>query len=213
MQIRSKNQIEIQFTKKEKLAMKRKTHGGTKSHAKNARPFVPKKWMQLCNRSDKATGDLSMMTYKNKIYVEKIIRSTAKRYWIVIGDYVNMGNHYHLKIKARRKEDLQNFLRVIHTQIARHVTKAKKGKPFGRFWDCLAFSEILTSAMQELRLKGYFEANRIEAKEGKQKREEYLKEFNKWVNQLKGRSKGKDQFQAKQPYPFAPTHASFSFTY
>ncbi len=96
-----------------------------------------------------------------------------------------------MKAKAKRKEDLQNFLRVIHAKIAKFITNAKKGQAKGKFWDGLVFSRLLTSAMEELYLKGYFEANRIEREEGKEAREEFLKTYRKWVQSLRY---GKDRY-------------------
>lgn len=102
-----------------------------------------------------------------------------------VADFVNMGNHFHLKAKAKRKEDLQRFLRIIGAQIARYIMKANKGESKGKFWDGLIFSRLLMTAMEELRLKGYFQANRIEKTEGQKKRREFLLKHRDWVNKLK----------------------------
>ena len=188
--MKSKSQLTLPFTKQEVSQLKRTIHGGSRSHAKSARPFASNKWIHLSNRSAKATGAWSMLSFKNRVRIEKFIRQTAKRYWVDIGDYVNMGNHYHLKVRAKRKQDLQNFLRVVHTQIARLIMVAKKGQPKGKFWDGLTFSRLLKSGLEELRLKGYFQANRIEARGGLKKRQEFLTQFNHWVKTLKGQREG-----------------------
>lgn len=186
--MKSNAQLALPFSKREINQLKRTIHGGSKSNEKAARPFAPNKWIHLSNRSQRAIGAWSMLSFQNQPLVEKLIRQAAKRYWIVIGDYVNMGNHYHLKVKAKRRQDLQNFLRMINTQLARLIMKAKKGHAKGRFWDGLTFSRLLKSGLEELRLKGYFKANRIEAKSGPKKRQEFLVQFNYWVASLKGRS-------------------------
>ncbi len=179
----SKSQLEFSLLGASKL--KKKTHGGTKSNAKVARPFAPNKWLHISNSSELTIGLFSMLSFANKIEIEQIIRTEAKKCFVQIADYVNMGNHYHLKARAKRKEDLQKFLKVIHSKIAKFITNAKKGNAKGKFWDGLTFSRLLTSALEELNLKGYFQANRIEKSEGKEKREEFLKRQRTWVRSLK----------------------------
>lgn len=176
-------QTEFFFLEESKL--KNKHHGGKKSNAKSARPFVANKWMHISNRSEKAQGLWSLLNFGNKVVVEQIIRREAKRFFVQIADYVNMGNHYHLKARTKRKEDLQNFLRAIHSKIAKFITDAKKGQARGKFWDGLTFSRLLTSALEELNLKGYFKANRIERDCGKVQREEFLEKHRQWVKSLR----------------------------
>ncbi|MGZ3721665.1 MAG: hypothetical protein ACXVA9_01960, partial [Bdellovibrionales bacterium] len=122
----------------------------------------------------------------NKISVQKIIKDKAKKFGVSIADQANVGNHIHLKIRITSREGFQKFLKAITTLIARKVTGARKGKPFGRFWQNLAFTRVLKSYTEELNLRGYFEANRAEAEYGPQARERMLKVFNKWVYQERG---------------------------
>lgn len=178
---------QIAFDFHDETGLKKKTHGGHKSNAKCKRPFVPNKWMHITHRSGRAIGFWSLLSFKNKIFVKSLVAGTAKKYFVTVGDFVNMGDHLHLKIKAKRREDLQNFLRVIAAQIARHVMNAKKGLASGRFWDGLIYSRVLLSAFEELGLKGYFQGNRIELSHGKESREEYLKKHNSWMQSLKSR--------------------------
>lgn len=182
-----KNASQMTFCFADEIKLNKKTHGGQKSNAKCKRPFVPNKWMHITHRSGRAVGSWSLLSFKNKIFVKNLMTSTAKKYFVTVGDFVNMGDHLHLKIKAKRREDLQNFLRVIAAQIARHVMKAKKGLISGRFWDGLIYSRVLLSAFEELGLKGYFQGNRIELSHGKESREEYLKKHNSWMQSLKSR--------------------------
>jgi hypothetical protein len=162
----------------------RTTHGGlqTKRVRKNERPLSTKKSIHLVLKSKEAKGTLSFLHFKNKNVVEKIIREKARKFGIKIQDFANVGNHLHLKIKISSRENFQKFLKAITTLIARKVTGAKKGKPFGRpFWEGLAFTRIITSSLQELNLKGYIQANRLEATKSYQARQKYLKHFNAWV--------------------------------
>jgi REP element-mobilizing transposase RayT len=164
----------------------RTQHGGlrTKKGRKNERPLSKSKPLHLVLKSDKAVGRLSFLSLKNKPMVERIIRQKAKKFGILIQDFANVGNHLHLKLKISSRENFQKFLKAITTQIAKGVTQAKKGKPFGRFWQGLAFTRILTSRKEELYLKGYIEANRKEAVHSRTQRQKFLKEFHAWVTSL-----------------------------
>lgn len=163
------------------------TFGGksTKGKRKIARTLLPKKWVHLCLKSKKAMGSYSLLHKQNRSKIEGLIRRKAKENHIELRDAVNMGNHLHLKIRSQRKEDFQRFLRSISGQIARIATGAKKGKKFGKFWDGIAFTRVLMTAFEELQLKGYFRANRIEQARGYQARTKFLDEFNLWVRRLK----------------------------
>ncbi len=161
----------------------RTQHGGlrTKKTRKLERPLSTKKWIHLVLKSDKAYGRLSFLTGKNQIFVRKTLRDKAGKFGIKIGDFANVGNHLHLKIRISSRVNFQKFLKSVTSLIARGVTGAKKGNAFGRFWEGLAFTRILLSSLEELNLKGYIEANRREAQVSKSAREKYLKQFNQWV--------------------------------
>ena len=143
--------------------------------------------MHISNKSSLAVGALSMLHFRNKIEIEKIVIATAKKHFITLREFINMGNHYHMDIKAKRREDLQKFLKEVNSKIAKLVMKAKKGQAKGKFWNGLTFSRVLTTAMEALTLKGYFNANKIERQQGKETRELYLKQFGTWVRTLKTR--------------------------
>lgn len=164
----------------------RTQHGGikTKGFRKNERPLSTKRPIHLVLKSDKAKGRYSFLNFKNKSQVEKLLKQKARQFGIKIQDFANVGNHLHLKIKITSRQSFQKFLKSTTTQIARKVTGAKKGRKFGRFWEGLAFTRILTSKKEELHLKGYIEANRREAAHSKKAREIYLGEFKKWVKKL-----------------------------
>ena len=136
----------------------RTQHGGasTKGHRKLERPLSTKRWIHLVLKSDKAKGFLSFLHAKNKTWVEGILRAKAKKFGVRIDQMVNMGNHFHLKIKISSREGMGQFLKSTTTQIARKLTGARRGKPFGRFWQGLAFTRVLMSSLEELHLRGYF---------------------------------------------------------
>ena len=171
------------FAAKEKKRYSRVQHGGTtgKGHRKLERPLSRKNWIHLVLKSEKAKGKLSFLTAKNQILIKRIINEKAKKFGVTVADQANVGNHLHLKIKISTRESFQKFLKAITTLIARSVTGAKRGRPFGKFWQGLAFSRVLKSRTEELNLNGYMIANRLEAATSYQAREKFLQKFNAWV--------------------------------
>jgi len=67
-------------------------------------------------------------------------------------------------VQARRREDLQNFLRVLAQLVAFLVTKVRKGNPIGKFWDALAFSRIVEWGRDWENTKSYLEKNQWEGR-------------------------------------------------
>ncbi len=176
----------------------RTQHGGVgaKNHRKLERPLSTKKWIHLVLKSDKAVGQLSFLKASHQVFVKKLLHEKARKFGIKIADYANVGNHLHLKIRISSRENFKKFLKSITAQIARKITGAKKGKPFGRFWQGLAFTRILTSRLEELNLKGYIEANRIEAARSGRAREKFLKKFNQWVYKERLQSKSLENYSS-----------------
>ncbi len=163
-----------------------KSYGGiTKGKRKIARPISTKKWMHLTLKSNKAKGALSFLHAKNFFKVKFIIKNQALKHGVEISDYVNMGNHLHLKVKPHSRKSFQNFLRSTTAMIARSVTGATRNQGFGKFWDGLAFTRVIQSSYELFQLKGYFKANRIQAKKGYEARTKYLDAFNGYLKTLK----------------------------
>ncbi len=171
------------FDKETKKRYFRTYHGGTTGigRRKLERPLGKRNWLHLVLKSDKAVGKLSFLGAKNKIIVEKIIMDKARKFGVIIADIANVGNHIHLKVRITTRELFQKFLKSVTALIARKVTGAKKGRPFGKFWQGLAYTRVLKSYLEELNLKGYFTANRSEAAHGPEARDRVLKAFNRWV--------------------------------
>ena len=161
--------------------------GGSKfkGHAKLARPLTTKKSIHLVIKSELAKGEWSFLKFRNRQYIENLIRQKAKLYQVSIEDFANGGDHLHLRIRIFVREKFKTFLKVINGMIAKHVTGAKKGKRVGRFWTGIAFSRIVKSAIEVLTLNGYFRANRIEAERGRELREQFLKVYNAEVRIVK----------------------------
>lgn len=98
--------------------------------------------------------------------VDRIVRRQSQKHFVTVCEYVNVGNHLHLKIKARTRVSFRAFLISTTALLARAITGAKKGRAFGRFWDAPAFSRILLSSFEEFTLSKYFNVNALEAKMG-----------------------------------------------
>jgi REP element-mobilizing transposase RayT len=170
---------------------KRTWHGGTRSkgYRKEARPLSTKKWHHLVLKSNKAQGKWSFLAKHNKLVVTRVLRSQARKWGVEIKEWVNMGNHLHLKLRFQTRSHFQNFLRTVAALISRQITGAKKGNKLGRFWDGLAFTQVITSNYQELYLRRYFKANLYEKDFGPAAREQILEDFQAWVYRLRRRKR------------------------
>ena len=152
------------------------SHGGSSGLGcrKVRRPFASHSPLHIVFKSTKARGALSFKGFKNHTLVESTLKAQAKRHGVRLMSYVIMHNHVHIKAKASARRGMQNFLRRVGSIIAQKVTKARRGNPFGRFWDALVFSRLLVSKYEELILSRYFEANRIESSVGYEARQDFL---------------------------------------
>lgn len=175
------DQLESKAQKREQK--RRLSHGGITSKGKRklARPLATKKWIHLVLKSDKATGKCSMLSGRNAKWIDELIKLKAKKFGVEIKELVNMGNHIHFQIRIASRAAFQNFLRSITSLIARHVTGARKGKRFGKFWQGLAFTRVISSALELAHLEKYFMGNRIELRRGYGARDRYLKSANRWI--------------------------------
>jgi REP element-mobilizing transposase RayT len=154
-----------------------------KKRRKMKRPLIPGLITHVVFKSSKAKGDLSF--YKNKRLVEGLLKERSNKFLVQVVAFVNMGNHLHLKVKFKDPVRFKNFLKTYAALLARRITGAKKGITFGRFWDGLVYTRVLTSAFEELGLRGYFEGNHIERELGYRARQEYLEKFNRYLYRLK----------------------------
>lgn len=172
---------------KDLRAIKARSFGGEsfKKRRKIARPLIEGKIHHVVLKSRKATGDLSF--YKHKKVVAHILRTKSREYFIELLDWVNMGNHLHLKVRFKNRQGFQNFLRVVTGVIARKITSAHRSQVFGKFWDGLAFTRVLVTKFEELGLRGYFEANHRERELGRAERDFYLQQWNQFLNRLRRR--------------------------
>lgn len=170
---------------KELKFIKRHTHGGVslKKRRKTKRPLIPGAITHVVLKSSKAQGGLSF--YKHKQLVHSLLREKAKKFFVEIKDFVNMGNHLHLKVRFKDAKKFQQFLKSYTGLLARKITGARRGFRFGRFWDGLVFTRILTSQIEELGLRIYFEGNHRQRELGYAERTRYLKKWNQFLYRLK----------------------------
>ena len=166
--------------------LKARTFGGTslKKRRKTKRPLRPGLVHHVVFKSSKAQGQLSFYTHKH--LVGSLLKEKSRKFFVEILDFVNMGNHLHLKVRFKDRKRFGQFLKSFSALLARKITGARRGVKFGKFWDGLVYTRIISSAFEELGLKGYFEANHRQRELGYQERERYLKRFNQFLYRLRG---------------------------
>jgi REP element-mobilizing transposase RayT len=181
-----KNNLQLSLIPQQDLRfVKAMSFGGSKlkKRRKVERPLIPGAIHHVVLKSSKAVGKLSF--YHNKNFTTALLKERSKKYFIEIIQWVNMGNHLHLKVRFKSRQNFQNFLRTFTAILARKITGAHRSKSFGRFWDGLAFTRIITTKFEELGLRAYFEANHRQRELGYAARTEYLKSFNQFLYRLK----------------------------
>jgi REP element-mobilizing transposase RayT len=183
--------------------LKSRTFGGSslKKRRKVARPLKEGLIHHVVFKSSKAQGPLSFYTHKHLVH--SLLKQKTKKFFVEVLDFVNMGNHLHLKMRFQDKKRFQQFLKSFSALVARKITGAKKGFKFGRFWDGLVYTRIILSSFEELGLKGYFEANHRQRELGYKERELFLKRFNEFLYRLKQRRATSTPRFDLIPAPFA----------
>ncbi len=141
-------------------------HGGDigQGRRKERRPFDPKRPLHVVLRSTRARGEWSLLRPRNVERVEQELARAAKKYEVKLYRSVNVGNHLHLLVQARKRQDFQSFLRVVSGRIAMLVTGARKGVAIGRFWDRLAYSRVVGWGREFDVLRKYLVKNLFESK-------------------------------------------------
>jgi hypothetical protein len=112
-------------------------HGGAlrKGKRKTARPLSSKQPVHFTMKSEHARGSLSFLKKENTSYINHLRSRLGKKYFVTTYQFANSGTHLHFLSQYKDKKMFQNFLRVFAGLVARFVTKAERGKPFGKkFW-------------------------------------------------------------------------------
>lgn len=157
------------FESQRDFAPRRLAHGGSvsKGRRKLARPLASKKPVHLVLKSSCAKGQLSLLGPRHRLGVDQTIRRWARHFAVTLHFFENMGNHLHIVVSFPRRANFQKFLKTIAAQIAKLVTGARKGHPFGkRFWDTLAFTRVITGRRDFLGMQNYLRKNEIERQVG-----------------------------------------------
>ncbi len=140
-------------------------HGGeiSRGKRKGRRPIALKRAMHITLRSSKATGKYSFLLPRPARFIEKLLTELCKTYGVKLYRKANSGNHLHLAARALTREGFQNFLRVLAARISTFITGARKGRPFGKFWDLPAYTRIVEWGHAYSNLIKYIEKNTMEA--------------------------------------------------
>lgn len=172
--------------KQELRYIKKRTHGGMnlKKRRKTKRPLQAGCTTHIVFKSSKAHGKWCFL--RNKHIVQRLLHERSRKFFVQVEDFVNMGNHLHIRVKFKDRKAFQNFLRSFAAMLARKITGASKSNKLkSKFWDGLVYTRVLISRLEELGLKGYFLANRKQKERGYIAREDYLKKFNQFIYRLR----------------------------
>jgi hypothetical protein len=167
-----KTQLDF-FNSKSEFGYGRTEYGGAErgrdrriGKRKIQRPFDRKKPIFITLKASKAKGELSMRNYFRDSNIKSLIDRELKSSGGKLHGYSNNGNHLHLLASFPSRIAFQKFLRTIAAMIARLVTGAKKGKPFGKFWDALAHTRVVSGRRAFAEVAKYIETNIFEASYG-----------------------------------------------
>ena len=140
-----------------------KHHGGDlrPGKRKTLRPIATDRPLLLTFKSEKAKGKWSLLRRERE--VRERVNAAAERFNVKIRRYANVGNHMHLVIQAKRRWQVQAFLRVLPQLVMFLVTGARKGNPVGRFWTRLVWSRIVEWGRDWRNVCRYIEKNLWEA--------------------------------------------------
>jgi REP element-mobilizing transposase RayT len=139
------------------------------------RPFDRKNPISITMKASRAKDKLSMLGMKNRTTVEALLEICVKQSGGKVHRFANVGNHIHLLMSFRSRRAFQSFLRSFSGRVARAITGARKGKPFGKFWDALAHSRVIVGAKAYGAIDRYIFANQLEVDYGYEGREFFRK--------------------------------------
>jgi REP element-mobilizing transposase RayT len=130
---------------------------------KAARPHSARTPLHVTFRSSKARGGLSFLHPAHAQRIKARTQAAAKRFQVRVHQFANVGNHLHLLIEGRTRDGIKHFLRTMGAQVATVVTGARKGRPFGKFWDDLVFSRVVARGRDFLNTRWYILLNFLAA--------------------------------------------------
>ena len=94
------------------------SYGGTASigKRKSRRPLDPSKALHVVMRSNNAKGGRSLR--RHQAFVKGQLQKLAMRWQIRVYRFSNNGNHLHLLVRGRHRDDIISFLRTFSATIA-----------------------------------------------------------------------------------------------
>jgi hypothetical protein len=142
-------------------------HGGELSTGtrKGLRPLDPQRPLHVVMRTSRVeAGDVpSFRTEKNRAAIEQCLSLTKRRFGITVYSISINSNHLHLIVQGPRRWCLQHFLRTFAGLVARAVTGARRGKPFGKLWDLPVWTRIVEWGKDFRGALNYVRKNILEA--------------------------------------------------
>jgi hypothetical protein len=124
----------------------RRAHGGgsLKGRCKERRPLSPNRLTHVVLSSSEAKGQLAFTTPANRTIVAEILDERGSQFGIIVELIEARMTHLHFILSFKDRTKFQGFLRTVTALIARRITGARKGHPFGRkFWNHIAFTRTL----------------------------------------------------------------------
>lgn len=74
--------------------------------------------------------------------IHHLVKKQSQRFQVRIESFAIVTNHLQIRLRVHKRENFQNFLRSLSAMLARQITGACRGKPFGKFWDGLALTYL-----------------------------------------------------------------------
>jgi REP element-mobilizing transposase RayT len=138
-------------------------HGGVQRAGKRKtfRPLDPKRPLHVVLKSSRARGAWSLLAHER--VVKTTLDRTARKHGVRVLQFVNVGNHLHLNLRFRKRENLQRFFKEFAGRVAFSITGARKTQARGRFWDHTLFTRIVEWGRDFAGLNRYFTKNFFEA--------------------------------------------------
>ena len=144
---------------------------------KSKRPLSTDSPLHLVLRSDFAYGKRSLLKHRPRI--EKIIQRSANKFAIRVYQKAIVGNHIHLLVKGKKREQIQNFFRIVAGHIAQEILKfaplsademkrrelmsSKKRNKENKFWQTRIYSRLVRWGKDFFTVKAYVIQNGLEA--------------------------------------------------
>lgn len=147
------------------ISPQRKDHGGSLRQGlrKERRPFDPSRPVHVVLRSERARRQWSLHHPRHRYHADALLKRVARVCQVKVYRDTNVGNHWHLVVKAPTRAAFQRFLRVFSGRLAMLVTGARKGRPVGRFWTGLAYSRVVEWGREFKSVTRYVLLNAFEA--------------------------------------------------